>query len=107
MVITTVLSIAFLNLIGLTITKHVNALARAILNLTKTALIWIIGIVVTVTVGKNNTDYDWELISWKIIVLESIGFGFLIFATLIYNENIHVKGLSDPPETKERVSLLS
>lgn len=57
MVILTVFSIAFFNLIGLMITKHINALARAILNLTKTALIWIIGIVVTVTVGKQNSDY--------------------------------------------------
>lgn len=59
MVIATVLSITFFNFIGLSITKYINALARAILNLTKTALIWVIGIIVTVTVGKNNPSYEW------------------------------------------------
>jgi hypothetical protein len=59
MVIVTVLSIAFFNFIGLSITKYINALARAVLNLTKTALIWIIGIIVTVTAGKTNTAYHW------------------------------------------------
>jgi hypothetical protein len=69
MVIVTVLSIAFFNFIGLSITKYINALARAVLNLTKTALIWIIGIIVTVTAGKNNKTYQWEIITWKIILL--------------------------------------
>ncbi len=57
MTLVTVLGIGFFNLIGLTITKYINALARAILNLTKTALVWIIGIIVTVTAGKHTTDY--------------------------------------------------
>ena len=59
MTILTVLSISFFNLIGLTIIKYINALARALLNLTKTALIWTLGIIVTVTAGKNNADYEW------------------------------------------------
>jgi hypothetical protein len=54
MTILTVISIALFNLIGLTIIKHINALARALLNLTKTAFVWAIGIVVTLTAGKHN-----------------------------------------------------
>ena len=101
MVLITVLSITFFNFIGLSITKYINALARAILNLTKTALIWVIGIIVTVTAGKTNSSFEWEIIGWQIILLESIGFIFLIFATLIYNENIKVPYLSAPRRLKD------
>ena len=57
MTIVTVISIALFNLIGLKIIKHINALARALLNLTKTAFIWLIGIIVTVTAGRHNPSY--------------------------------------------------
>lgn len=94
MTIVTVISIAVFNLIGLTIIKYINALARALLNLTKTAFIWVIGIVVTLTAGKHDSSYEWEILTWQILVMESVGFVFLIFATLIYNDNIYVKGFS-------------
>lgn len=61
--------IAFFNVTGLMITKHINALARAILNMSKTALVWIIGIIVTVTAGKSNSDYKWELVTWEALVM--------------------------------------
>ena len=103
----TVVSIAFFNVVGLTITKHINALARAILNMTKTSLVWVVGIVVTVTVGKNNRDYVWELVNWEAMTMEGVGFLFLILSTLVYNENIRIRGLSEPPRLQERQSLLT
>lgn len=91
MSIITMFSVAMFNLIGLEITKRVNALARAILNLAETALVWIIGLIVTATIGKYNQMYEWELLDWKDIVMEGTGFGLLILGTLVYNEVIKFK----------------
>lgn len=30
--------------------------------------------------------YEWELLDWKDILMEGIGFGILILGTLVYNE---------------------
>jgi hypothetical protein len=54
-----IISVGALNMNGLTITKYINALARSLLNMTKTVLIWVVGIIVTVTIGRNNQKYAW------------------------------------------------
>lgn len=46
-----ILSVGSFNINGLSITKYVNALARSLLNMTKTVVIWGIGLIVTVTAG--------------------------------------------------------
>jgi hypothetical protein len=51
------ISIGVYNLNGLIITKKFDALARSLLNNTKTAIIWVVGILVTLTFGKNNKEY--------------------------------------------------
>jgi hypothetical protein len=41
------------------VTKYINSLARSIANVTRTFLIWIIGIIITLTIGKNHENYVW------------------------------------------------
>jgi len=47
MIILGIISIGVFNLNGLKITKMFDALTRSLLNVTKTAVIWIIGIIIT------------------------------------------------------------
>lgn len=50
-----ILTIAAYNLNGVRITKLFDALTRSLLNITKTSVIWLIGILITVI--ANNPDY--------------------------------------------------
>jgi hypothetical protein len=70
---------------GLFITRYINALARSLLNTTRIAAVWIVGVIVTVTAGKHDEAYRWEKLSPWGIVVQSIGFSLLIVATLLYN----------------------
>jgi hypothetical protein len=54
-----VLSIATFNITGVTVTKYINALARSICDVTRTILVWIVGIIVTVTAGSVYPNYRW------------------------------------------------
>ena len=49
-----VLSVYVFNISGLYITKYINALARAICDVTRTILIWTVGIIVTQTLGIDS-----------------------------------------------------
>lgn len=80
-----ILAVGSFNINGLSITKYINALARSLLNMTKTVVIWLIGIIVTIYVGETDARYRWENTKPWAIVVQAIGFSFLVFATLIYN----------------------
>lgn len=55
----TVFSILFFNVSGVYVTKWVNALARAIANMTKSILVWILGLAVTVIYGDIYPNLAW------------------------------------------------
>ena len=56
-----IFSIATFNITGVTVTKYINALARSIGDVTRTILVWGIGLIVTVTAGASYPNYKWEL----------------------------------------------
>lgn len=89
-----IVAVGSFNINGLSITKHVNALARSLLNMTKTVVIWGIGLIVTLTAGRDSDMYKWEKTNTWGIIVQAIGFTILVVATLIYNENIWVPHLS-------------
>ncbi len=51
-----ILTIAAYNLNGVRITKLFDALTRSLLNITKTSVIWLVGILITVI--ANSPDYQ-------------------------------------------------
>lgn len=75
--------IAFTNCVGLTITKHTGTVLRAITDVTRTLLVWVVGITMTFL-----TSYTMENTYWKAIVLEGAGFSVIIFGNIIYNNLI-------------------
>jgi hypothetical protein len=56
MTISGLISIGIYNLNGLRITKMFDALTRSLLNVTKTSVIWIIGIIITLF-ANGNADF--------------------------------------------------
>lgn len=54
-----IFSIATFNVTGVTVTKYINALARSICDVTRTVIVWIVGILVTVSAGVNKPNYKW------------------------------------------------
>ena len=83
-----IFSIATFNVTGVTVTKHINSLARSICDVTRTAIVWIVGIIVTVTAGVDKPNYKWELINGGAIGFQLLGFTILILGNLIYNRII-------------------
>ena len=87
-VILGIFSIATFNICGVTVTKYINALARSIGDVTRTVLVWAIGILVTVTAGVTRPNLQWELTNAGAILVELLGFIILVTGNLIYNKVI-------------------
>ena len=49
----------FYNIAGNSITKYINAISRAIVNISGTVIVWMFGIILTLTVGKSHSNYEW------------------------------------------------
>ena len=53
---------------------------------------WLAGVVVTVTLGREHPNYRWESLNAIVIVLQLVGFVLLVVGNLIYNEVIRLPG---------------
>ncbi len=90
-----IFSIAFYNLCGVNVTKYVSAVARTVIDVARTVVIWIVGLGVTEWTSRN-----WENMSWKANLMELFGYLVLVFGNLIYNNMINVENkLSNKVET--------
>ena len=83
-----VFTVMVFNITGLSITRYINALARAVCDVSRTVIIWIVGIVVTVTAGETKENYKWENIAGGAIAIQLFGFLLIIFGNLVYNRII-------------------
>lgn len=55
-----IISITVFNVCSVSVTKYINALARSICDVSRTLLIWMVGLIVTTTLGKTRENYRWE-----------------------------------------------
>ena len=90
-----VFSIATFNITGVTVTKYINALARSIGDVTRTILVWGIGLIITVSAGSTYPNYKWELLNGGAIALELLGFVVLVCGNLVYNQIIKIPGITE------------
>ena len=84
LVVAGLVSNAFYNFYGVTITQTMDGLTRSLLNVCRTALIWIIGIMISLNVS-NDSPYRIESLKWSVNSVKFIGFFCIISGTLIYN----------------------
>lgn len=83
-----VFTIAIFNICGVSVTKHISSLARSIVDVTRTVIVWIISIIITKTYGVNNEFWRWEIVEIGPILVELLGFVILVCGNLIYNKII-------------------
>ena len=56
-VISTFITMSIYNILGIFLTMEINSVARAICDVSRTVVVWTVGIVVTVTVGKTDSRF--------------------------------------------------
>ncbi|KAF5279940.1 hypothetical protein FQR65_LT15122 [Abscondita terminalis] len=69
-IIGTILSIAFFNFAGISVTKEMSATTRMVLDSVRTIVIWILSL-----------GFSWQQFHW----LQLLGFSFLLFGMCLYN----------------------
>jgi hypothetical protein len=100
-----IFSIATFNVTGVTVTKYINALARSICDVTRTVIVWIVGIIVTLSAGALKPNYKWELINGGAISVQLLGFLVLIAGNLVYNKIIRLPFL-EPKEPTSKICAM-
>ena len=93
-----VFSVMTFNITGLSVTRYINALARATCDVSRTVLIWLAGIIVTVTVGQQESNYKWEMTETGAVVCQLLGFLLIVLGNLIYNKIVVLPCLLDSEE---------
>ena len=71
-----IVSIALYNIVGINLTKLVSSTARAVVDTVRTVFIWLFFLIFDPVEGTHETFYPLQL----------VGFLFLVFGTLVYNE---------------------
>jgi len=87
-------TIAVFNIAGVNVTKHISSLARSIIDVSRTVLVWIISI--TITVSTSNPNFKWENTRFGAISIELAGFLVLVAGNLIYNEIVILPFIKPP-----------
>lgn len=85
-VILGVFSIALYNLCGVNVTKYVSAVARTVIDVARTVVIWLVGLAVT-----EWSSRKWENMTWKANLMELVGYLILVFGNLVYNSMINIE----------------
>lgn len=81
-VIGAMFTIAIFNASGVAVTKYMSSLLRSILDVTRTLLVWIIGIYLVLP--ERQGGGHWE----HFHILELLGFLILVLGNFVYNELI-------------------
>lgn len=73
-------SIALFNYFGLSVTRHVSATARSIVDTCRTLVIWIISL-----------GLGWERLLFPVSLLQVLGFSFLVLVpSFLYHHHSHL-----------------
>ena len=81
-----IVSIAVSVPIAVTVSKLISPVSRSLADVCRTVIIWLFGIVMTVTLGQDHREYkEMEDTRWWVNVLKGAGFGVLIVGTLMYH----------------------
>lgn len=93
LVVIAILTVSASNTSGVAITKYYDGLTRCLVVMSKTAGVWIIGLIVSFSVG-DNPDYQLESKSLAVNLVKAGGFLCIILGTLVYNKLILCDWLS-------------
>ena len=71
--------------IALTLSKVVNPISRSLADICKTAVVWIYGLIMTVTIGKTNENYIYESTDLVLNFGKFLAFVVVAYGTLMYH----------------------
>jgi len=54
----------------------------------RTIVVWMVGIAVTATLGESDSSYKWETLDLRRIAVELVGFLGVMAGNLVYNNII-------------------
>ncbi|KAF8579501.1 hypothetical protein K439DRAFT_1654580 [Ramaria rubella] len=80
------ISIALFNGFGLSVTRHLSATARSVIDTCRTLAIWIISL-----------GLGWERILFPITLLQVVGFALLVYGTFLFNNLVNPPACVRPP----------
>ena len=89
-----ILSIAFFNFSGLTISKNVSSTARTIVDTIRTIVIWVFFLTMPFVPEDTKETFSW---------LQLLGFSILILGGVIYNEILVIPYFGFGDNTKEKI----
>ncbi|KAE9406384.1 hypothetical protein BT96DRAFT_251360 [Gymnopus androsaceus JB14] len=85
-------SISLFNFFGLSVTRHVSATARSLVDTCRTLAIWIVSL-----------GLGWEKLLWPISLLQVLGFALLVYGTFSFNNLVSMPAfIPKPTETAAR-----
>lgn len=83
-------SIGFYNFFGMSVTRHISATMRSIIDTCRTITIWIISL-----------GLGWEVLVWPWSLLQVTGFSLLVYGTFLFNSIISAPAFFRPSQTVE------
>lgn len=72
---------------GLVVTKLYDSLMKSLVNMSTILILWVLGIIVTLSVDKSSI-YQLESTNMAVNIVKGSGFGLMVVGILIYNELI-------------------
>jgi drug/metabolite transporter (DMT)-like permease len=90
-----IISIALYNVVGIMLTKLVSSTARAVVDTVRTVFIWLFFLCFEPVDGTKETFH----------ILQLVGFGFVVFGTLVYNEILVLKFCNLDYYTRDNIAL--
>ena len=90
-----VISIALYNIVGINLTKLVSSTARAVVDTVRTVFIWLFFLFIHPVDGTKETFRP----------LQFVGFCFLVFGTLVYNEILVIPFCGLDYNTRDNIAL--
>ena len=77
-----IISTALYNFYGITIIKIYDGLTKSLLNIVRTSIVWVVGLIITLIVGDHSI-YKIESTNLKVILVKIIGYTLIIVGTLV------------------------
>ncbi|KAG8827026.1 hypothetical protein FRC19_005994 [Serendipita sp. 401] len=87
-------SIGFYNFFGMSVTRHVSATMRSIIDTCRTITIWIVSL-----------GLGWEALVWPWSLLQVFGFSLLVYGTFLFNSLISPPSFLKAPATVEYTAI--
>ncbi|KAL4505398.1 hypothetical protein ABPG72_002460 [Tetrahymena utriculariae] len=94
------ITIGFYAYSAVSVTKNLSAMVRSLIDVSRCLIVWIVGIVISIF-----SDQQWESFNPFGIILQTVGFLFIVVGSLIYNQIIFKKSKYGSTASTQEFSL--